>query len=212
MTSYLIEINLKFFSGSLSQKGVHNFLCWCEVPSVMSDSLDLLWTVARQVPPSMGFSRQEYWKWLSCPPPEDLPDPGIEPVSLTSSALGGGFFTTSTAWERKGESEVAQLCLTLCDPMNCSLPGSSHGILQARVLEWGDIAFSMVSSQPRDRTQVSWIPGRRFNLWATREAPNARRMPVKYHLTRASSPLPLPPLGSNTFGEWATVSQEYPGF
>ena len=128
MTSYLIEINLKFFSGSLSQKGVHNFLCWCEVPSVMSDSLDLLWTVARQVPPSMGFSRQEYWKWLSCPPPEDLPDPGIEPVSLMSSALGGGFFTTSTAWERKGESEVAQLCLTLCDPMNCSPLGSSaHG-------------------------------------------------------------------------------------
>ena len=114
--------------------------------------------------------------------------------------------------KRESESEVTQLCLTLCDPMNCSLPGSSHGILQARVLEWGDIAFSMVSSQPRDRTQVSWIPGRRFNLWATREAPNARRMPVKYHLTRASSPLPLPPLGSNTFGEWATVSQEYPGF
>ena len=151
MTSYLIEINLKFFSGSLSQKGVHNFLCWCEVPSVMSDSLDLLWTVARQVPPSMGFSRQEYWKWLSCPPPEDLPDPGIEPVSLTSSALGGGFFTTSTAWERKGESEVAQLCLTLCDPMNCSLPGSSvYGTFQARVLEWGAISFFGGSSRPRD--------------------------------------------------------------
>ena len=43
----------------------------------------------------------------------------------------------------KGESEVAQLCLTLSDPMDCSLPGSSvHGILQARVLEWGAIAFS----------------------------------------------------------------------
>ena len=43
----------------------------------------------------------------------------------------------------KSESEVAQSCLTLCDPMGCSLPGSSiHGILQARVLEWGVIAFS----------------------------------------------------------------------
>ena len=43
----------------------------------------------------------------------------------------------------KGESEVAQSCLTLSDPMDCSLPGSSvHGILQARVLEWGAIAFS----------------------------------------------------------------------
>ena len=43
----------------------------------------------------------------------------------------------------KSESEVIQLCLTLSDPMDCSLPGSSiHGILQARVLEWGAIAFS----------------------------------------------------------------------
>ena len=46
----------------------------------------------------------------------------------------------------KSESEVAQLCLTLSDPMDCSLPGSSaHGILQARVLEWGAIAFSYFS-------------------------------------------------------------------
>jgi len=43
----------------------------------------------------------------------------------------------------KSESEVAQLCLTLSDPLDCSLPGFSvHGILQARVLEWGAIAFS----------------------------------------------------------------------
>ena len=46
----------------------------------------------------------------------------------------------------KSESEVAQSCLTLCDPMDCSLPGSSiHGIFQARVLEWGAIAFSMTN-------------------------------------------------------------------
>ena len=68
-------------------------------------------------------------------------------------------------------SEVAQLCPTLCDPMDCSLSGSSvHGILQARVLEWGAIAFSRGSSQARDWTLVSRIPARRFNLWATREA------------------------------------------
>ena len=47
----------------------------------------------------MGFSRQEYWSGLPCPPPGDLPDSGIEPVSLTSAALVGGFFTTSTTWE-----------------------------------------------------------------------------------------------------------------
>ena len=54
------------------------------------------WTVARQAPLSMGFSRQEYWSGLPCPPSGDLPDPGIEPASLTSSALAGGFFTTGT--------------------------------------------------------------------------------------------------------------------
>ena len=55
--------------------------------------------------------------------------------------------------------------------MDCSPPGSSvHGILQARILEWVAISFSRETSWPRDRTQVSHIPGRRFNLWATREA------------------------------------------
>ena len=60
-------------------------------------------------------------------------------------------------------SEVAQSCPTLCDPMDCSLPGSSvHGIFQAIVLEWIVISFSRGSSRPRDRTQVSCIVDRRF--------------------------------------------------
>ena len=59
------------------------------------------------------------------------------------------------------ESEVAQLFPTLCNPMDCSLPGSSiHGIFQAIVLEWGAIAFSRGSSWPRDRTWVSLIVDR----------------------------------------------------
>ena len=53
-----------------------------------------LWTVAQQTPLSMGFSRQEYWSGLPRPPPGDLPNPGIEPMSLMSPALAGGFFTT----------------------------------------------------------------------------------------------------------------------
>ena len=69
-------------------------------------------TAAHQAPPSLGFSRQEHWSGLPFPSPIH-------------------------------ESEVAQSCPTLSDPMDCSLPGSSvHGIFQARVLEWGVIAFS----------------------------------------------------------------------
>ena len=75
---------------------------------------------------------------------------------------------------RKGkESEVAQSCLTLCDPMDCSLPGpSAHGIFQAIVLEWIAISFSSGSSRPRDGTQVSRIVDRRFTVWATRKVQN----------------------------------------
>ena len=61
---------------------------------------------------------------------------------------------------------VTQLCLTLCEPMDCSLPGSSvRGILQARILEWIAISFSRGSSWPRDWTQVSRIAGRHFTDW-----------------------------------------------
>ena len=56
------------------------------------------WTIACQAPLSMKFSRQEYWSGLPSPFPGDLPNPGIEPVSL-SPALAGGFFTTSTTWD-----------------------------------------------------------------------------------------------------------------
>ena len=66
-------------------------------------------------------------------------------------------------------SEVAQSCLTLYDPMNCSLPGFSvHGVFQARVLEWVAISFSRGSSWPRGRTQLSCIAGRHFTLWTYR--------------------------------------------
>ena len=77
------------------------------------------WTVAYQAPPSMGFSRHEYWSGLPFPSPV-----------------------------HESESEVTQLCPTLRSPMDCSLPGSFvHGIFQARVLEWGAIAFSAIVVQ-----------------------------------------------------------------
>ena len=59
----------------------------------------ILQTVAHQAPLSIGFSSQEFWNGLPCPPPGDLPNPGPEPTSLMSSILAGRFFTTSTNWE-----------------------------------------------------------------------------------------------------------------
>ena len=73
--------------------------------------------------------------------------------------------------ERKKENEVAQVCLTLCDPMNSSLHQAppSMGFSRQEVLEWVAISFSRESSQPRDWTQVSHIVDRHFTVWATRE-------------------------------------------
>ena len=70
-------------------------------------------------------------------------------------------------------TELQQCCVWLLwDPMNCSLPVSSVlGISQARVLEWVAFPFSRGSSQPRDRTQVSYIAGRFFTSWATNQPP-----------------------------------------
>ena len=66
---------------------------------------------------------------------------------------------------------VALLCLFLCNPKDCSPPGSSvHEILQARILEWGAISFSRGSSQSSGWTWVSHIAGRFFTVWTTREA------------------------------------------
>ena len=121
---------------------------------------ETLWTVTHQTPLTIEFSRQEYWNGLPCPPPGDVPSTGIKLESLNSLALTGVFFTTSTTWKTQCENAAAakslQSCPTLCNPMNCSLPGSSvHGILQARILEWVAVPSSRESFQPRDRTFIS---------------------------------------------------------
>ena len=65
--------------------------------------------MARQAPLSMGFSRQEDWSGVPCPPPGDLPNPGVEPVSLSTPALAGRFFTTSATWEASPYVEINSL-------------------------------------------------------------------------------------------------------
>ena len=79
---------------------------WLQLCPSLCDPMDSshqaplsIWTLAYRAPPSTGFSRQEHWRGLSCPPLGDLPDPGIEPTSLMSPALAGGFFTTRSPWE-----------------------------------------------------------------------------------------------------------------
>ena len=80
------------------------------------------WTAAHQAPPPLGFSRQEHWSGFPFPSP-------------------------------MLESEVTQLCPTLSNPMDCSLPGSSvHEIFQARVLEWGAIAFSVINNLEKPKS------------------------------------------------------------
>ena len=63
-------------------------------------------TVAHQASLSLGFSMQEYWSGLPCPPPGDLPNPGVKPASLTSPALAGGLFTTRSPWEAPPHTQV----------------------------------------------------------------------------------------------------------
>ena len=63
-----------------------------------------LWTVALQAPLSIGFFKQEYWSGLPCPPPGDLPDPGIKPASLMSPVFAGEFFTTDPLVAQSEES------------------------------------------------------------------------------------------------------------
>ena len=69
------------------------------VSNYMCLVVSVLWTVAHQAPWSVRFPRQEYWSVLPCPPPEDLPTPGIKRTSLISPALAGEFFTNSNTWE-----------------------------------------------------------------------------------------------------------------
>ena len=116
------------------------------------------WTIACQAPLSMGFPRQEFYSGLLFPSPWDFPDPGIKPTSpalqTDSLPLSQGSPLRSCAVLCCAKS--LQLCLTLCDPMDCSLPSSSvYGILQARILEWVAIASSSGSSQPREKTRIS---------------------------------------------------------
>ena len=148
------------------------FICYSSFVSCMHACLShfscvwlfaTLWAVAHQAPLSMGFSRQEYWSGLPCPPPGFLHNPGIKTTSLVSS-IGRQILYHWATWEDTGKlilppfyrtaaaaAKSLQSCLTLCDPMDWRPPVSSvHGILQAKILEWVAMTFSRESSQPSE--------------------------------------------------------------
>ena len=110
-----------------------------------------------------GVLQARILEWVAMPSSRGSSWPWIEPVSLASPAWTRGFFTTSPTWKPMLShamlqccAKSVQSCLTLCNPMDCSLPCSSvHWILQARILEWVAMPSSRESSQPRDWTQVS---------------------------------------------------------
>ena len=107
-----------------------------------------LWTVAHQTPLPMGFSRWEHWSGSPCLLPEDLPDPGNEPTSLTSPALSGGFFITSATWE--AHNKVHLLPNPLIHPYGYTSQGptqlpskSSQGYpFLASIPWWWNLLFS----------------------------------------------------------------------
>ena len=86
--------------GGLQSMWLQSQTCACVLSHLSHVQLfAALWTVAHQAPLSMGFSKQEYWSGLPCPPPGHLPNSGIKPTCLVSSTLAGGFFTNSATWE-----------------------------------------------------------------------------------------------------------------
>ena len=136
------------------------------------------WTVAHQPPLSVGLSQQEYWSLLPFPSLGDLPDPRIEPTSpalQTDSLLLSHQESHNIVYcilytqysmcicSMCAFAHLLESCLTLCDPMDCSPPGSSvHGILQAGILQWVAMPSSRGSSHPRDRKYTSGIAGKFF--------------------------------------------------
>ena len=96
----LSKIEERYCYSTLELSSIYNYCLFFVLSCFICVRLFVtLWTVVRQAPLSMGFSRQECWGGLPRPPPGDLLAPGIKPTSLMSPAVAGRFFTTSTTWE-----------------------------------------------------------------------------------------------------------------
>ena len=130
------------------------------------------WTVVCQAPLSLGFSSQEYWSGLLCPPPGDLPKPGIKPPESPALQVNS-LLLNHQGWSERERESHSMKSYSL-QPHGLYSPWNSPG----QNNEWIAFPFSRGSSQPRDRTQVSHIAGRFFTSWTTRD----------YHLKGARRP------------------------
>ena len=110
------------------------------------------WTVDYKTSLSMEFSRQECWSGLPFPTSDDLPDPGIKLASLMSPALASGIFIHWTTWKAKRYvfSSVAQSCLALYNPLDCSIPGFSvhHQLLELAETHVHQVGDAIQPSHP----------------------------------------------------------------
>ena len=119
--------------------------CVCQVASVVSDSLWPLWIVASQASLSMGFSRQEYWSELPCPPLGDFPNPGIQLAPFRSPS--GKFFTNSATWDTLCQKDLSKPLKTA----EVGLSMSPH----SWNLTWSEQAFHMWKLEEPSEFQCS---------------------------------------------------------
>ena len=141
--------DLRFQQNKSFYKSISTVFPFCQLKVSSVNNLYCLWRVQPLLP---STSLNQFMKHLLGPKLSS--DASLNFIAWAFEGSGG--VTSFGRWKK--ESEVAQSCLTLCHPMDCSLPGFSvHGIFQARVLEWVGISFSRGSSQPRDWTWVSYV-------------------------------------------------------
>ena len=151
----------------------------------------------------MGVSRQEYWSGLPFPSPVDHILSELSTVTHPSWVALHGMAHSFIEVDKAAVHVIRLVSFLRCDPMDCSLPGSSvHGIFQARILEWVAISFSRRSSRLRDWTWVFCIVGRRFTIWATRKS--------TYELYQVKMQFSHPSVGKETQPCWTLLL--YSGF
>ena len=117
---------------------IRKFVCVCSVMSSQVTLCDPM-SCTPQSPLSMGFSRQEYWSRVPFPTPEDLPEPRIEPMSLASPALAGGFFTILPPGKLKIRKDLGKFGLLV------TLPGRQNCLcLKSTILDKSEIFLTQV--------------------------------------------------------------------